>query len=79
MVIDGRITVCTSEFQTFVNKTTFQSLSVRAVAGMLSALGAKSVRVRGVKFKDQWRWVLPVMEFDPEEYKPHEGGDRATD
>ena len=75
MVIDGRVTVCTSEFQTYINKTTFQSLSVKAVAGMLSALGAKSIRVRGVKFKDQWRWVLPVSEFDSDDYKPHEGGD----
>ena len=53
------------------------NLSVKAVAGMLSALGAKSIRVRGVKFKDQCRWVLPVSEFDPEEYKPQNEGGRA--
>ena len=79
IVLDGKVSVCTSEFQTYVNKTTFQSLSVKAVAGMLSALGAKSVRVRGVKFKDQWRWVLPVSEFDPVDYKPHEGERDAGD
>jgi len=78
MVLDGKVSVCTSELQTYVNKTTFQSLSVKAVAGMLSALGAKSIRVRGVKFKDQWRWVLPMSECDPDDYKPHEGGDHAT-
>lgn len=74
MVIDGKVTVCASDLQTYVNKTTFQNLSVKAVAGMLSALGAKSIRVRGPKFKDQSRWVLPIVEFDPTEYHQHEGG-----
>lgn len=74
MVIDGKITVCASDLQTYVNKTTFQTLSVKAVAGMLSALGATSIRVRGAKFKDQSRWVLPIAECDPEEYPQPEGG-----
>jgi hypothetical protein len=73
MIIDGEITVCTSDLQTYVNKTTFQNLSVKAVAGMLSALGARSIRVRGPKFKDQSRWVLPVAEFDSAEYRQTEG------
>ena len=74
MVIDGAITVCASDLQTYINKTSFQALSVKAVAGMLSALGAKSTRVRGVKFKDQSRWRLPQSEFEPNEYQPSEGG-----
>jgi len=76
MVIGGCVAVCTSDFQTYVNKTTFQNLSVKAVAGMLSALGARSVRVRGGgKFKDQSRWSLPLDEFDPKEYpSPEEQG-----
>jgi hypothetical protein len=74
MVIDGSVTVCASDLQVYVNKTTFQTLSVKAVAGMLSALGATSVRVRGAKFKDQSRWVLPFPEFNPAEYPQHEGG-----
>jgi hypothetical protein len=73
MVIGDAITVCASDLQTYVNKTTFQALSVKAVAGMLSALGAKSIRIRGPKYKDQSRWMLPVLEFDPAEYRPHEG------
>jgi hypothetical protein len=67
MVIDGKITVCAGDLQVYVNKTTFQALSVKAVAGMLSALGAKSMRHRGAKFKEQSRWVLPE-EFDPADY-----------
>jgi len=78
-VIDGEITVCAGHFQLYVNKTTFQALSVKAVAGMLSALGARPIRVRSPKHKDQSRWVLPAPDFDPEEYKQwHDaGGTRA--
>jgi hypothetical protein len=78
MVIDGAITVCASDLQTYVNKTSFQALSVKSVAGMLSALGAKSIRVRGPKFKDQSRWVLPSSEFEPDEYRPSEGASDAS-
>jgi hypothetical protein len=67
-VLDEKIAICASDLQTYVNKTTFQNLSVKAVAGMLSALGARSIRVRGQKFKEQSRWVLPVDELDPAEY-----------
>jgi hypothetical protein len=35
---------------------------------MLGALGGKSIRVRGQKFKEQGRWVLPLDQFDPAEY-----------
>ena len=76
MVIDGCVTVCASDFQTYVNKTTFQNLSIVKIAGMLSALGARSIRVRGGgKFKDQSRWALPLDEFDPKGYpSPEEQG-----
>jgi hypothetical protein len=37
-------------------------------------LGAKSIRVRGPKFKDQSRWLLPLSEFQPDEYRPPEEG-----
>jgi len=70
MIIDGKITICTSDLQTYVNRTTFQNLSIKAVAALLGALGAKGMRVRGAKFKEQSRWALPVDEFDPSEYYP---------
>ncbi len=70
MIIDGRITLCTSDLQNYINKTTFQNLSVKAVAAMLGALGAKGIRVRGARFKEQSRWALPIDEFDPIEYYP---------
>jgi hypothetical protein len=55
----------------YINKTTFQNLSIKAVASMLGVLGGKSIRVRGPKFKEQSRWILPVDQFDPAEYSPN--------
>jgi hypothetical protein len=67
-VINGQITICASDLQLYINKTTFQNLSVKAVASSLAAIGAKSMRVRGAKCRDQSRWLLPVEEFDPAQY-----------
>lgn len=68
MVHDGRITVCASDLQMYINKTTLQNLPVRAVAAMLSTIGATTVRVRGKKIREQSRWELPLGEFDPGDY-----------
>jgi hypothetical protein len=68
MVRDGRITVCARNMQMYINKTTQQNLPVRAVAAMLSAIGAITVRVRGKKIKEQSRWELTQSEFDPADY-----------
>ena len=72
---DGKVGICASDLQMFVNKTTFQNLSVKAVASMLAVLGGKSIRVRGAKFKEQSRWMLPVDQFDPADYTPGEESD----
>ena len=75
LVRDERVTLCASDLQMFINKTTLQNLTVRAVASMLSAIGAKTVRVRGNKIREQSRWELPLSEFDPRDYlTPEEGG-----
>jgi hypothetical protein len=68
MIIDGRVAINASDLQIYVNKTTFQSLSVKAIASMLSVMGGKQMRVRGHRFREQSRWLLPVEEFDPSEY-----------
>lgn len=67
-VINGQIAICASDLQIYINKTTFQNLSVKAVASSLAAIGARSMRVRGAKCRDQSRWLLPVEEFDPAQY-----------
>ena len=72
LVRDGRITICALDLQMHINKTTMQTLPVRHVAAMLSAIRAKSIRVRGTKFAEQSRWELPLGEFDPAEYTTDE-------
>jgi hypothetical protein len=74
MLRDGRITVCASDFQLFLNKANQLNLSVKAVAAMLSTVGAKTVRVRHKRHKEQSRWALPIEEFDPADYlNPRDG------
>jgi len=68
MLIDGHIAVNSLDLQLYVNKTFAQNLSVKAVASMLSAIGARSIRVRGPKIREQGRWLLPLDQFDPTEF-----------
>jgi hypothetical protein len=56
-----------------------QILSVKAVALLLGALGGKSIRVRGQKFKEQGRWVLPLDQFDPAQYSQRKTEEHTSD
>jgi hypothetical protein len=67
-MIDGQIAVNSVDLQLYVNKTFAQNLSVKAVASMLSAIGAQSIRVRGPKIREQGRWLLPLDQFDPGDF-----------
>jgi hypothetical protein len=79
IVLDGKVAICASDIQMYINKTMLQMLSVKAVASMLGALGGKSIRVRGQKFKEQGRWVLPLDQFDPAEYSPGKREEHTCD
>jgi hypothetical protein len=79
IVLDGKVAICASDIQMYINKTMIQMLSVKAVASMLGALGGKSIRVRGQKFKEQGRWVLPLDQFDPAEYSPGKREEHTSD
>jgi len=68
MIIDDQVAVNSTDLQMFVNKTFAQTYSVKAIASMLAALGAKSIRVQGRKIREQGRWLLPVDEFEPADY-----------
>ena len=68
MLIDGHIAVNSLDLQLYVNKTFAQSLSVKAVASMLSAIGARSIRVRGPNIREQGRWLLPLDQFEPADF-----------
>jgi hypothetical protein len=69
LVRAGRITVCATELRLFINTVMSQNLTLRDVTGLLSAIGAKMVRVRGNKIKEQGRWELPPEEFSPADYR----------
>ncbi|MFZ5926324.1 MAG: hypothetical protein ACOYX1_02640 [Acidobacteriota bacterium] len=78
MVLEGQIAVNSADLQLFINKTFVQNLSVKAVASMLAAIGAKNIRVRSAKNGEQGRWLLPADQFNPADYtataKPEETG-----
>jgi len=79
MIIEGHVALNASELQTYINRTTFQNLSVKAVASMLAAMGGKQIRLRGRKFREQSRWLLPADDFDPAEYRTIAEEEEATD
>ena len=67
-IIDGKIAICSSDFQSHINQTNNENHSVKAVASMLAALGATSTRIRNARLRDQSRWLLPVTEFAPDDF-----------
>jgi hypothetical protein len=67
-VINGQIAVSASDLQMHLNKVLFQNLSVKAIAQMLTVIGAKSLRIRGARLRDQSRWLLPLEMFDPGDF-----------
>jgi len=67
-VIDGHVAISASDLQMHVNKAFFLSLTVKAIAQMLTVLGARSVRIRGARLRDQSRWLLPKDLFDPADF-----------
>jgi hypothetical protein len=69
MIVDGRITVNSYDFQAYLLKTKGLNISMRAAASMLGAVGAKALN-RSAKFKRQVRRALPFPDFDPREIKP---------
>ncbi|MCC7156549.1 MAG: hypothetical protein IT161_18375 [Bryobacterales bacterium] len=68
MIIGDQVAVNSVDLQLYLNKTFGQNLSVKAIASMLSAIGAQSIRVRGAKIREQGRWLLPRDQFDPADF-----------
>jgi hypothetical protein len=68
IIKDGRIAINTTDFHGWVNRTTFQNMSVKALASQLAAMGAVQKRVTG-KHREQSRWLLPIEHFDPADYQ----------
>ncbi len=75
MIIGDQIAVNSVDLQLYLTKTFAQNLSVKAIASMLSAIGARSIRVRGAKIREQGRWLLPVDQFAPADFTAQTQGD----
>ena len=69
-IIDGQITICSGDLQLHLNKTSGENHPIKAVASMLTAIGASITRVKATRFRDQSRWLLPLSEFAPGDYMP---------
>ena len=65
-IIDGQVTICSTELLQHIRKTFTENLSIHEVVAMLSALGAKNERLKRTRLRDQSRWLLPVDRFPPE-------------
>jgi hypothetical protein len=75
MIADSRITVCSSDFAAYLNKTKAMNLSTKAAASMLGAVGARRTeKFRRMRVNRQSRWALPLPDFDPAEIRPTAGG-----
>ncbi len=71
MVVGGRITVCSSDFAAYLNKTKGLGVTTKAAASMLRAVGAKRTeQFRNSRLNRQMRWVLALPDFDPKEIRP---------
>jgi hypothetical protein len=79
MITDGCITVCSSDFAVYLNKTKGMGVTPKAAASMLGAIGAKKTdRFRNTRLNRQARWALPLPDFDPKEIRGRETADVET-
>jgi hypothetical protein len=87
MVVDGRITVTSTDFANYLEKTKGRKTSARSAASMLNVVGARRTeRLRSSQYASQTRWALPVPTldkagFDPRAIKPtlYIGGEPGGD
>jgi len=68
MIIGDQIAINSIDLQLYLTKTFGLNLSVKAIASMLSAIGAQSIRVRGARIREQGRWLLPIDQFVPADF-----------
>lgn len=69
IIKNGQIAINTTDFHGWINRTTFQNMSVKALASQLAAMGAVQKRVTGKGFREQSRWLLPIEHFNPADYQ----------
>jgi hypothetical protein len=75
VIFKGQVTVHTTDLHSYLAQTSKLSASIQELAGMITALGARAVRIREGAYADQSRWGLPVDQFPPQAYRDTEGSD----
>jgi hypothetical protein len=65
-VYEGQIAIRSQDLQQHINKAWGENRPIKEVTAMLSALGARSMRPKGTRLRDQSRWLLPPDLFPPE-------------
>jgi hypothetical protein len=69
VIFKGQVTIHTTDLHSYLGQTRKLSVPVQHLAGMLTALGGREVRIRGGAYSDQSRWGLPVDQFPPRDYQ----------
>lgn len=76
VIYKGEVTVHTTDLRFYLGQTGKSNESVPELAAMLTALGARAVRIRERIFGDQSRRSLPLEDFPPHDYGiPNVAGD----
>ena len=68
VIFKGQVTVHSMDLQLYLGQTGTSNAPIQKLAAMLTALGAREVRIREGLFRDQSRWGLPVEDFPPLEF-----------
>jgi len=74
MIADSRITVCSSDFAAYLNKTKAMNLSTKAAASMLGAVGARRTRIQAHEGESPVAVGAPPPGLRPAEIRPTAGG-----
>ena len=74
-IIDGQIAVNCTDLQQYIIRVIGHQISVKALASMLAAIGARNIVVRTPQGSRQSRWLLPLGEFSPHDYLTNNKGD----
>ena len=76
MILQDHIAISSQDLQRYLNglDTGEAALSLKRIASILAALGARARRVQGRKIQEQSRWLLPKELFPAAEYGPSTPG-----
>lgn len=72
-VYEGQIAVRAQDLQQHINRVWGENRPIKEVTSMLSALAAKSLRLKRTRLRDQSRWLLPADAFPVPDQPSNDG------